>query len=301
MAGVRSALALCALFLLPAAPVCAQASLTAQRETSRYVVVDGMVIHYYETGNPSGRPIVFLHGLYGSAVDFLPLMRIMKPDFKCIAVDWPGCGLSEKPDIHYSTVFIVELLKKFTDTIGLDGFILAGHSLGGMVSVHFAILHRESVEKLILIDPYGLRGEEGGFLPLARLGCLIDAAFALTTELFVDIALKAYIFRDPDRMPHEYFASVMRTFADPDSRRAVARITREIIGTDPVDALLPGVSQEVLLIWGMEDRLLPASWHDGFAKGLPHVTLRLVPECGHMPIVERPGQTAWLLEEFLSD
>jgi pimeloyl-ACP methyl ester carboxylesterase len=108
-----------------------------------------------------------------------------------------------------------------------------------------------------------------------------------------------YIFHDPDRIPDEYFTSVVRTFSGAESRRAIARITREIIGMDPVDGILPGVTQEVLLIWGMEDRLLPVSWHEGFVKKLPHVTLRLIPECGHMPIMEHPGQTAWLLEEFL--
>jgi pimeloyl-ACP methyl ester carboxylesterase len=294
MEKVPAAAAVFWLVLFHAMPISA-----AQRESSRYVAVDGMAIHYYEAGDPSGPPIVFVHGLYGSAVDFLPLLRVIKSDFHCIAVDLPGCGLSDKPDIHYSTAFLVEFLKSFTDTIGLDRFTLAGHSLGGLVSVHFALLHHEAVEKLILIDPYGLKGEEGGFLPLTRLGFIIDAAFFLTTDFIVGIGLRSYIFHDPDRIPDEYFASVVRTFRDPESRRAEARITREIIGMDPVDAILPGVSQEVLLIWGEEDRLLPVSWHEGFVKALPRVTLRLVPDCGHMPIVERPGQTAWLLEEFL--
>jgi pimeloyl-ACP methyl ester carboxylesterase len=285
------------LALLLVVPVLAVGAL--QTETSRLVTVDGVSIHYFETGNPSGRPLLLVHGLYGTAVDFLPLMRVMKPGYRCIAFDMPGCGLSDKPDIHYSMAYFVEITKKFADALGLKRFVLAGHSLGGAVSVHFTALYPEAVEKLILIDPYGLKGEEGDFLPLTQLGFLVDAAFFMTTELIVNIGLTSYIFHDSERIPYEFFASVVRTFQVPDARRAASRITQETIGKDPVDDLLTGISQEVLLIWGEEDRLLPASWREGFLRGLPHVTLRLIPECGHMPIVELPGRTAWLLEEFL--
>ncbi len=270
-----------------------------QREASRYVDVGGTRIHYFEAGDPSGRPIVFVHGLYGTAVDFLTLMRVMKPGYRCIALDFPGCGRSDKPDIHYSTAYLVEVLKGFTDALGLKSFVLAGHSMGGQVSIYFALSHHESVEKLILIDPYGLKGEEGGFAPLTRIGFFVDIAFALTLDFMVDMSLKAYIFHDPDRIPYEYYESLTSLFRDPDSRRAAARITREIIGMDPVDGILRGVTQDTLLIWGEDDRLLPAAWREGFMEGLPNPTLRLIPECGHMPIIEQAGRTAWLLEEFL--
>jgi 2-hydroxy-6-oxonona-2,4-dienedioate hydrolase len=282
------------LFIIPAL-----AAGALQTETSGSVTVDGVSIHYCETGNPSGRPLVLLHGLYGTVEDFLPLMRVMKPEYRCIAFDMPGCGLSDKPDIHYSMAYFVETTRKFTDALGLKSFVLAGHSLGGAISVHFVAVYPEAVEKIILIDPYGLKGEEGDFLPLTQLGFLVDVAFFMTTEFIVNIGLTSYIFHDPDRIPNEYFASVVRTFQEPYSRRAASRITQEIIGKDPVDDLLPGTGQEVLLIWGENDNLLPASWREGFLKGLPRVTLRLIPDCGHMPIVELPGRTAWLLEEFL--
>jgi hypothetical protein len=165
--------------------------------------------------------------------------------------------------------------------------------------VHFAALHPESVRRLILISPDGLAGEEGGLLALSRLGVLVDAGLALFTRPLIGWILKSSVFFDPSKITEEFVDSVVRTLSHEESRRAVARMAREVVGTDPVGEILPTLAARTLILWGVEDGVLPASWSLKFRDLLPDADLKLIQGCGHMPTVEKPHETALLVLAFL--
>jgi pimeloyl-ACP methyl ester carboxylesterase len=153
------------------------------------------------------------------------------------------------------------------------------------------------VRRLVLIDPAGLAGEEGCWLGLARLGPLVDLAFRLNSRCIIRSVLRRNVFHGTSGL--EAAVDGASYLLTPEGSRAVARITREAVGTEPVDDLLPRLGQETLVIWGVEDRLLPIRWVDGWMRGLHRAEYCPVPACGHMPIAERPDETAVALEEFL--
>ncbi len=84
-----------------------------------------------------------------------------------------------------------------------------------------------------------------------------------------------------------------------ESVRAISRITRRVIGREYVDALLPGISQETLLIWGEHDRLLPPCWAEAFAARLRRVSVHRITGAGHMPMLEAPEAVAGLITDFV--
>ena len=133
-------------------------------------------------------PLLFVHGWCGSAEDFRSLLDALPESYHSVAVDLPGFGLSAKPDAPYDTAYFVSFLRSFTETVGFASFVMVGHSMGGQFAVHYTTRWPEAVQRLILIDPYGLAGEEGWMLPLARLGPLVDLAFALNNRLFIEWA-----------------------------------------------------------------------------------------------------------------
>ena len=61
----------------------------------------------------------------------------------------------------------------------------------------------------------------------------------------------------------------------------------------------PRSARTTLVVWGVEDRLLPIRWADGWMRGLARAEWCPIPECGHMPIAEKPAETAVAMEEFL--
>jgi pimeloyl-ACP methyl ester carboxylesterase len=228
-------------------------------------------------------------------------MRRLPSSWRTVAVDLPGNGKSGKPDMAYSIPGFVDFLSAFCGQIGLSRFALVGHSLGGQIAVHFTHRFPETVERLILLDPYGLEGEADAWMPLARSGPIVDIAMAMNTRLFIEWSMKANLFYDPAKVSDEYLDAAAEAMLSPEGRNSAARITREVLGTEPVDALLPEISQDTLLLWGEEDRLLAPQWAGRFAALLPRVRLHLVSRCGHCPTVEQPEQTAAWIASFVEE
>jgi pimeloyl-ACP methyl ester carboxylesterase len=242
-----------------------------------------------------------VHGWAGAAADWNPLLRALPAGIHAIAVDLPGCGLSDKPDAAYDIPWFLEILHALCGALEAPRIVLAGHSMGGQIAVHFASRYPDMVEKLILIDPYGLKGQEGRRQPLARLGPVVNLAFLLNTRKFIEWTMRANVLHNP--RPESLRTAVDSTAVSilgREGARAITRITKRVIGRAPVDALLPGIHQDTLLLWGDHDRLLPPRWARAFARRLPRVSLRMIPDAGHMPMLEKPLIVADLIDGFLS-
>jgi 2-hydroxy-6-oxo-6-(2'-aminophenyl)hexa-2,4-dienoate hydrolase len=290
---------ICAVFLVAALPM----SHAEGGEHSRFVNLSGVSIHYVERGASAmpERTLLFLHGWCGTSVDFLPLVRSMPGDVRCIAVDMPGCGLSDAPDMHYSVPAMVDFLHAFARAVGLTRFVLVAHSMGGLISIHFALDHPDMVERMFLFAPDGIKGEEGGMRILAKLGPITDFGLSLGRGAILQIALRRQIFYRGDVISKEFSDAMEESLANADRRRAIIRQANEIIGTDPVDGLLPRLSKKVRIVWGREDRVLAFSYSARFMERLPNAELLAMPSCGHMAMMEYREESAAYLLDFIGD
>lgn len=266
---------------------------------SRFVFVNGVSVHVLDTapGRSDLATAILVHGWAGSASDFQPLLDRLDDGRRWVAFDFPGCGASDRPDMHYSITGMADFVEQFREALGVDTVDLVGHSFGGQIAVHCTVRNPSRVRRLVLIDPDGLAGEEGRRIGLTRLGPLVDIVFGLNSRCTIRCALRRNVFHGATGLEGVVEGSAYLLTRG--GRRAIARITREALGTEPVDALLPLVGQDTLLIWGVEDRLLPIGWADGWMRGLARAEWCPIPECGHMPIAEKPAETAAALEEFL--
>jgi abhydrolase domain-containing protein 6 len=275
----------------------------AVEPVSRFVTVDGLSIHYLEAGRaaPDDPTLLMVHGWCGTAEDFRPLMRALPEFYHTISVDFPGSGLSAKPDAPYDCAYIVAFLRSFCVSMDLRSFIMVGHSMGGQFAVHYVTRWPQTVRSLILIDPYGLAGEEGGMLPLARLGPLVDIGFALNNRLFIQWATQVNVLYKPSYETLNAVAdSTAASILNPEGARAAARITKSVIGRDQIDGLLPAISMDTLVMWGDHDLMLPPHWAQRYISLLPSARLVMIPDTGHMPMTERPTLAAIAIMGFLS-
>jgi pimeloyl-ACP methyl ester carboxylesterase len=258
-----------------------------------WVSVDGMQIRCLESGPADGPVLLMVHGWAGSADDFRPLFALLPASVHAIAVDLPGSGLSDKPDAAYDLPFFLDFLHHFCRVRGLERFVLLGHSMGGLFAVHFTALWPGMVERLVLVAPYGLEGEEGSLRTLSRLGGFVDFGLRLNTRLFIEWSIKANVlYRPRPEVLRAAVDSTARSILGPEGARALARVTTRIIGTVYVDGILPAVDKETLVIWGDRDRVLSPSYAPRWTALLPHARLHVVAECSHMPMLEHPEETA---------
>jgi 2-hydroxymuconate-semialdehyde hydrolase len=266
-----------------------------------WVTVNGMRIHCLAVGADGNEPpIIMVHGWAGAAADWAPLLRVLPGGTRAIAVDLPGSGQSDKPDAPYDIPWFLDFLRTFCEAVGAPTIILAGHSLGGLITVHFAARFPSMVEKLILVDPYGLRGERGRGEPLARLGPLVDIAFSLNRRGFIERAIRTNVLHRAEKeLVRAATDSTASSILGWEGARAVSRVTRRVVGRLHVDGLLPGISQPTLLLWGENDRLLPPRWGGAFAALLPRATLHMISAAGHMPMFEQPQEVAEKIACFL--
>jgi pimeloyl-ACP methyl ester carboxylesterase len=267
---------------------------------SRFIDVDGVSIHLLDTAPGRGDlpTAILVHGWAGCAADFQPLLDRLDDGRRWVAFDFPGCGASEKPDLHYSITGMADFVERFREALGVETMDLVGHSLGGQVAVHCAARYPDRVRRMVLVDPDGLAGEEGIWRRVVRLDRLVDLAFDLNSRCLIRSVMRRKVFHTRSGL-EDAVDGKAAWLLTPGGNRAITRITREAVGTEPVDGLLPLVSQDTLVVWGVEDRLLPMRWADAWMRGLARAEWCPIPKCGHMPIAEKPAETAVALEEFL--
>jgi len=301
--------ALLALLALPsfALPAAAGGEATVPRAIS----VGGIAVKYVDTGAPAGhadaRTILFVHGFCGAASNFDPLVKRLAAGeglaggpSRCVALDLPGCAGSAKPDVPYSVDWFVDFLESFRQALGLGQVVLAGHSMGGQLCLHYATRYPRTVSQLILLAPDGMAGEEGAWLVLTEFGPFVDAGLSLANRSFVEILLRTAVYKNQDLVTPSLVDCYCEGLLTPEGARATAVIARRVIGHDPVDGLLPGIAQATLILWGKGDRLLDPSWGHRFAALMPNARLALLEGCGHAPSIEKPAETAALIDAFLA-
>ena len=126
---------------------------TQAKVTDRFVTVNGLRIHYLDWGNEQAQAIIMLHGLRGIAHEWDGLSRELCDTYHVLALDQRGRGESDwDPEANYNTDAYVSDLEQFVDQLGLDRFILMGHSMGGSNTVAYISRHPEKVAAAVIED-----------------------------------------------------------------------------------------------------------------------------------------------------
>lgn len=120
-----------------------------------------MNLFYRELGQ--GQPLIILHGLIGSADNWLTQARLLSEHYRVLTVDQRNHGLSPHSDAFDYKV-MAEDIRHFIEQHHLENPILLGHSMGGKAAMNFAIAYPEMLDKLIVADiapkPYATRHDQ---------------------------------------------------------------------------------------------------------------------------------------------
>jgi pimeloyl-ACP methyl ester carboxylesterase len=247
------------------------------------VAVRGCRIRLMRGG--AGSPLVVLHGASGAG--WLPFMEQLSQKFDVIAPENPGFGESDTPDwldnIHDLAYFYLDLL----DQLKLNGVHLVGLSLGGWIAAELAVRSKQRLASLTLAGAAGLyvAGVEQ-----------IDAFLRTDQQRLRDF------FYDPKRAD-EMIARVLRPELEDialKNRTTVAKLTWQPRSHDPhLHKWLHRIDVPTLLIWGENDRMFPKEHALAYQELIPGAKLAIVPQCGHVPQIEKPDVFVAEIEAFL--
>jgi pyruvate dehydrogenase E2 component (dihydrolipoamide acetyltransferase) len=264
----------------------------AQAPEPEKIEADGQEINFLRMGEGEGIPLILIHGFGGDLNNWLFNQSALAEGREVIALDLPGHGRSVKEVGDGDLTALTAALGAFLKALDLGCVYLAGHSLGGAVALAHAVKNPEAVAGLALLAPAGLGDEINGafidgFIAAGRRkdmrGVLesLVADPALISRDMVNDVLKYKRLDGVDQALKHLAGGLF-----PEGRQA--RLSQEDLAR---------LSVPITVIWGREDRILPAAHAEALAG---KARLHVLEGVGHMPHMEAAAEVNRLIAEVLA-
>ena len=267
---------------------------------SKFIEVAGAQAHVRDEGKADAMPLLLIHGSLGSLQMWDGWVAELQDRYRLILVDLPGHGLTgDWPRGEFSIDAYADFIEVLADTLHLDRFAVAGHSMGGAVAWTFAATRPERVSQLILVDSAGFPRESGELpLPirLARQRVIGDIGIYFKPERLVRRSLLE-VYADPTMVTPARIKQFGELQRFPGNRPAtlIRARTQEPLDPSPLKRL----DVPTLIIWGAKDRWVPVADGFRFQNDIKGSKLAIFENLGHDPMEENPKATAAAVAEFL--
>lgn len=246
-----------------------------------YIQRDEVRIYYEDGGR--GTPILLSHGFAASSQMWQGQVEAFQHAFRLIRWDMRGHGSSDSPDDQslYSQTQTVEDMRAILDELDIEQAIIAGHSLGGFLSLAFHATYPDRVKALIL------QGCGPGYRNSAARAAWNQRAEARAQKLEAEGMAALGGGAEVSATAHRSALGIAKA-----ARGILSQVDARVIDS------LPQIAVPVLIIIGENDtHYLNGS--DYMAARIPNCTKRVVPQAGHGVNVEQPAIVNAALAEFL--
>jgi pimeloyl-ACP methyl ester carboxylesterase len=261
------------------------------------VDVLGNTMHYYEHG--SGPTLVLIHGMFGDHTDWEPTLASLSRNYRVIAPDLPGFGLSDKPDVDYNADFFLRSLQGFLAAVNATPATLIGNSFGGELAILYTLQHPADLNALVLVSSGGLRpfSEQERRQIAIRFSEPILAKLTPQIHEWIFAPIFARHTADRERYISKQNAKLER--ADrPAYARALFRSMQLAAELDLMDRL-PEIACRTLLVWGDADPVFPLTIAQSALERLQSAELVIVPQASHALQLDAPAEFVDAVLRFL--
>lgn len=251
----------------------------------------GIRMRYAYKGDPSGTPVILLHGYGDSWFSYSRLLPLLDKKYRIYIPDQRGHGDSDRPVGGYALQQFAADIVAFMDAMNLKDAAVVGHSMGSFIAQHVAVVAPERVNRLVLIGS-ATKIRNGVVEGLQReITGLTDPV----SEKFVR-AFQASVTFKP--VPQDFFETIVK-----ESLKLPAPVWREVMAemlAPEAEVDLKKIKNRTLIIWGDKETIFPRSEQDQLTAALRYSTLKVYPDIGHVPVWECPEQVAKDLQAFIN-
>ncbi|MEW6078233.1 MAG: alpha/beta fold hydrolase [Thermodesulfobacteriota bacterium] len=288
--------------------------------TFHYIDIEGDRINYVDEG--AGETILMIHGNATWSYLYRHLIRDLKKNFRCVAIDLLGYGLSDKPPrADYSMEAHIRRLEIFVDRLGLKDITLVCQDWGGIIGLSYAAANKERFKRLIPMNTTGFLPET----PAEVMQCLGAHAFpylwsykipvlgkrmAMDWNLFLRSSMRLGI-HNKNRLNEKAMAGYLYPFQRPHERTAIMKSVRQIpVGPfGPIARLLKqtrrnldGWDVRTRVIWGMKDPVFVPWFIKKFEELLPnHAPSVKIATASHYLQDDEPDRIIAGIREFMTE
>lgn len=236
-----------------------------------------------------GRPLLLLHGFGADKDNWTRVSRTLTPHYRVIAIDLPGYGDSTRPGLDQVRIEDnVRYVGEIAEALQLEHFDLGGSSMGGWIAAAYAAAHPEQVDSLWLLAPAGVASAQpsdlvktvknGGRVPLI-------AQNAAEYQELLD-----FVFVHRPFVPHAVIKVLSQHAVDNcDFYRQVFEVLAK---EPPLEPQVKNLQTPALIVWGDHDRALDVSGAEILHRLMPRSQVDIMPDIGHLPMIEAPAQAA---------
>ena len=258
----------------------------------RDIEVAGRRLRYLELGEGDGIPVLLVHGFGADLNTWMFTQPALAAGRRVVALDLPGHGGSAKEVGGGDAEGLTDAVEGAFGALGIEQVHLVGHSMGGAIAALAALRQPERVASLTLIASAGLGPDINtsfidGFVRASR-----------RREASEILSLLVY---DPALISRAMVEDVLRYKRLDGVTAALAKIAEAWFGGGRQSLDLTGrlmtLSLPVQLIWGREDRVIPAAHAEASAARLP---VHILDAAGHLPHMEKAGEVNRLIGQFIA-
>ncbi len=258
-------------------------------------------VHYIDEG--SGPPILFLHGNPTWSFVYRGVVIRLRKRFRCVAPDYPGFGLSVRPeDYGYTPAEHADVVSALVRHLDLNDLTIMGHEWGGPIGLRVALDNVSRLRALVMGNTF--------YWPLdawhVKAASYVLSSAPMQTQIlrhnfYVEKVMPAAVkYPFAEEVLHHY----REALPTPKSRIGVAELPRQLTEAAPWLADLADEIRDrlanvpVLLAWGIDDVGFPRHFMERFRDDFNLVTVRRL-DAKHYIQEDAPGEIAEAIEEFL--
>jgi pimeloyl-ACP methyl ester carboxylesterase len=255
-----------------------------------------------------GPALLLLHGLGCTHSTWGPVIEDLAKHYTVVAPDLLGHGASAKPRADYSVGGYANGMRDLLTVLNIDKVTVVGHSFGGGIAMQFAYQFPERTERMILVAPGGLGPEVSpliravtlpGFHQLMGAVTLPGVRHAGKAGLRALSRSRLTATRDLAEV-----AEIYESFKDPHARAAIRHVVRAVVDlkgqiVTMVDRAYLTQAMPMLVVWGTDDIVIPASHAENVARIAPGAVVEVLPNSGHFPHKDHPERFVKIVQEFI--
>ena len=270
-----------------------------------FYIDDETIINYEIHGNgPS--VIIFLHGFGASLESWRDIAPELSRNNTIYLIDLKGFGNSSKPpDNKYSLQNQADIIYEFIRSTNLSNTTIVGHSYGGAVVLltylkAYLENERKLISRLVLIDAAGYIQKIPFFISYLQKPILNWIIMNLVPSTLNASYTLHHLFYDKSLVKKDRIKRYSIFFNKPGAYHSFVASAKQILPSDPeiISSRIRSINIPTLIIWGIQDPIIPVEQAYRFNNDIPNSTLELIPGCGHIPHEEKPKLVINYLKKF---